>query len=170
MPTYIALFRAINVGGNNILPMKDLISLLERNGYQNVKTYIQTGNVVFQSKKKPEADVSALIEKQFGFKPALFILSAAEFLGIAKGNPYKTKEGKFAHVYFCNSAPKADLKRIKELTMDSEHFTIKGKAFYLHAPDGIARSKLVAKIDACLGVPATGRNLNTVNKLLAMIE
>ncbi len=170
MPTYIALFRAINVGGKNSLPMKELAALLEKNGYQNIKTYIQSGNVVFNSKKKPDADIGSLIEQQFGFKPEVIILSDTEFHSVAGANPYKNSEGKTVHTYFCKNKPNLNQKRLGELKAESEQVTIKDKVLYLHAPDGIGKSKLVANISSCLGVPATGRNLNTVNKLLSMIE
>ena len=70
MEKFVALFRGINVGGNNILPMKELKCILEDNSYHNPKTYIQSGNVVFESDKPPES-ISLLIEEKYGFKPEI---------------------------------------------------------------------------------------------------
>ena len=171
MDTFVALFRGINVGGNNIMPMKELASLMTEYGYTNVKTYIQSGNVVFNSKHQPHSEIGELVEKKFGFKPEVLILSKSDLIQAIENNPYSPKEGKFCHMFFCKSFPeKADIPRLRELKTDSEQFCIKGSVFYLHAPDGIGRSKLAAKAEACLGVSATGRNLNTVNKLSEMLK
>jgi len=170
MKTYIVLFRGINVGGKNILPMKELSTFLEENGFQNVKTYIQSGNVVLQAKRVLRAELATLISGKFGFKPEVFVLDKSEFDSSIKNNPFHPAEGKFAHFYFCSKAPKLDAGKTEKYLADSEEYKIKNKVFYLFAPKGIGRSKLVANIESCLGVPATGRNLNTVNKLKEMIE
>lgn len=159
------------MGGNNIVHMKELASLMNECGYAKVKTYIQSGNVVFDSKKEPRMEIGKLVEQKFGFKPEVLILSKSDLIQVIENNPYTPAEGKFCHFYFCKSFPKTvDVPRLRELKTDSEQFCIKGTVFYLHAPDGIGRSKLAAKAEDCLGVPATGRNLNTVNKLLKMVE
>ncbi|MDB6062428.1 MAG: hypothetical protein JWM78_2531 [Verrucomicrobiaceae bacterium] len=167
MKTYIALLKSINVGGKNLLPMKELVALLEENSFLNIKTYIQSGNVIFQSKVKPQA-VGELIANKFGFKPEVFILEKSELDAAIKRNPYSPAEGKLVHFYFCNKTPTLNMDRLKALAAKSEQYFLKGKVFYLHAPNGVSRSKLVANIESCLGMPATGRNLNTVNKLKEM--
>ncbi|PCJ27518.1 MAG: hypothetical protein COA96_03190 [SAR86 cluster bacterium] len=169
MGIFIALFRGINVGGRNILPMKELTLLLEESSYSKVKTYIQSGNVVFESNKPPK-NVDLLIESQFGFKPEVMIISKKDFSRFVRDNPYSSLVGKEIHLFFCNDAPKPDIDRIEKLKSKSEKYSIKGKVFYLHAPDGIGRSKLAAGVEKCLGVAATARNLNTVNKLIEMTE
>lgn len=168
MKTYIALLRGINVGGNNLLPMKALVALMEDSGYSDVKTYIQSGNVVFKSEQLPE-DLGQLIETGFGFEPNLLLLSKDEFLEAANNNPYASCVGKEVHFYFCKEQPTPDIERLNTLKAETERYEIIDKVFYLHAPDGIGRSKLVANVEKCMAVPATGRNLNTVNKLLDMI-
>ena len=169
MNTYIVLVRGVNIGGNNLLPMKELKKLMADNGLNNVKTYIQSGNIVVSSPKNPELKISALIESNFGFKPHIIVLSNSEYKQSIASNPYQEFDGKFVHIYFCKGAPKVNMAKIEQLATATESYKLIGNVFYLHAPDGIGRSKLVANIDACLGTPATGRNLNTVNKLKDMV-
>ena len=169
MKTYIVLFRGINVGGNNILPMKELSAILAENNYQDIRTYIQSGNVVLRSQKHPASDISTLVQKKFGFKPEVLALEEYEFFSAVKNNPYASNDGKTTHFYFCKSSPKVDAEKLKLLRSESEEYYIEGKVFYLHTPNGIGRSKLAARIETCLGVPATGRNLNTINKLQIMV-
>ena len=174
MKTYITLLRGINIGGKNILPMKALTVLLEKNGLDNIKTYIQSGNIVFTSKTTANANVdetiSELIETQFGFKPQVMVLEKSAFDVAIKNNPYTATEGKTIHFYFCKTKPNIHAEKLAQYQSESEQVHLDHNVFYLYAPDGIGRSKLVANIEACLGVSATGRNLNTVNKLKQKVE
>ncbi|MGJ8664579.1 MAG: DUF1697 domain-containing protein [Marinicella sp.] len=170
MNTYILLFRGINVGGHNILPMKALAAMLENCGYADVKTYIQSGNVVLKSTDKPTAEISELIETEYGFKPQLMVLSISQFKAAINNNPFSSDQGKTIHFFFLTGKPSPDIEKMDGLVAPSEAYYIKDQVFYLHAPDGIGRSKLAAKVEACLGVAGTGRNLNTIHKLLKMIE
>jgi len=157
------------VGGNNIIPMKQLTTLLAKHHYQDIKTYIQSGNVVLSSTKQPDAHIASLVEAEFGFKPEIITLEKSEFVVAVKNNPFSATEGKTTHFYFCKSKPKLDKEKLESLKSVSEQYAIKGKVFYLFAPDGIGKSKLVAKLESCLGVPATGRNLNTIHKIQLML-
>jgi len=168
--TYIILLRGVNVGGKNLLPMKELKSLLEDASFDNVKTYIQSGNIVLNSGKNPEKTISNLIQNNFGFTPEIMALSESEFHTSVSNNPYPEYEGKFVHFYFCKRNPIINLAKIEMSISETEKYQLIGNIFYFHAPDGIARSKLVAGIKKCLGVPATGRNLNTVNKLKEILK
>lgn len=170
MKTYIVLLRGINVGGKKLLPMKELISLLEQNGFENVETYIQSGNIVLQSKSRPSREIENLIVGKFGFKPEIIVLEKSEFDSAIINNPYNPTEEKFAHFYFCSALPKLDTEKLKKVATESEEYQLKEKVFYLHAPKGIGRSKLVTNLESCLGVPATGRNLNTIKKLSQMVK
>jgi uncharacterized protein (DUF1697 family) len=172
---YIALFRGINVGGKNRLPMKALVGILEENGYTGIQTHIQSGNVIFQStsaKSKMFARiVGAAIADRYGFQPGIVVLSAQELKKASAANPFPKAEAesKFLHLYFLNKGPKApDLEALNRLKSDSESFRLIGNVFYLHAPDGIGRSKLAARAEKLLGVEATARNWNTVTRLLEM--
>ncbi len=170
MKTYVALFRAINVGGNNILPMKPLVSLLDSCGLKNIKTYIQTGNVVFQTDQPITVDIANEVETGFGFRPEVILLDEDAFALCVKNNPYSSKEGKLVHCYFCMAKAGLNNDKIEQLISGTEQCSLIGNVFYLHAPDGIGRSKLVKNIEACLGVKSTGRNLNTINKVLNLIN
>jgi len=175
MKTYIALFRGINVGGNNLLPMKELVVRLENLGLQNVRTYIQSGNVVFQSWEmdavRLSEQISAAIQTDFGFKPYVLLLELQDLERVVASNPFPqaVAEPATLHAFFLSSAPGApNLKALESLKSENEQFELRGDVFYLFAPDGIGRSKLVANVERLLGVPATGRNWRTVEKILVM--
>ena len=170
MNTYIVLLRGINVGGNNLLPMKELKVLLENSGFGDVRTYIQSGNIILNYSNNPENDISSLINSKFGFEPKVLTLSKNEFNSAVSNNPYQEYEGKVVHFYFCKESPKLNSEKLESVVADTENYKLIGNVFYIHAPEGIARSKLIVNIEKCLGVTATGRNLNTVNKLSTMLQ
>jgi len=175
MKTWVALFRGINVGGNNILPMKELLATLENVGCQDVETYIQSGNTVFRSE---ETDASLLsnrirtaIEEGHGFEPRVLVLGSEELEKAVRSNPFPEAESepKSLHVYFLASSPeRPDLEALERLKGDRERFVLGDGIFYLHAPDGVGRSKLAANTEKLLGVSATARNWRTVCKLSTM--
>ncbi len=176
MTILIALLRGINMGGHHKLPMKELSSLLAGMGLRDVQTYIQSGNVVFRGEAKDKAvlaaKISAAIEAQHGFAPQVLLLDEDELRKAMVNNPYPEAEPEptSLHLLFMAEAPPhADLKKLEALKTASERFTLKGKVFYLHAPDGVGRSKLAANAERLLGVPTTGRNWNTVCKLAEMV-
>jgi uncharacterized protein (DUF1697 family) len=167
--TYIVLFRGINVGGKNLVPMKEMVVALEGRNYQNVLTYIQSGNVVLQSQSKPE-DIGSIIQERFGFEPVVIVLEKSDFDAAVNKNPYRSPNGKDIHFFFCKDKPKLDTVKLQKYKSESEKYFVDGKVFYFFAPDGIGRSKLAAKVESCLGVAATGRNFNTINKLQQMAQ
>ncbi len=175
MASCVALLRGINVGGRNILPMKDLRELLENLGCENVATYIQSGNAVFHHSDKAlevSGSISGAIETDFSFRPSVMVLTAEVFAEIAAANPYAdvAVEARNAHIWFASEAvTNADKTRLRELATASEEFTLTEKAFYLHAPDGIGRSKLASNVEKCLGVEATARNWRTIGKIGELI-
>jgi uncharacterized protein (DUF1697 family) len=173
--TYIALFRGINVGGKNILPMKDLVEIFEEMGCEKVKTYIQSGNVVFQSKKKQSTKfagkISSKLLESHGFESKVLLLETAELRNAIENNPFKSEDGKALHFYFLDSLPdNPDLERLMVVKSKSEQFKLNKNIFYLYAPDGVGRSKLASKIEQSVGVPVTARNWNTVSKLISMTK
>ena len=177
MNTYIALLRGINVGGHNRLPMRDLVSLLEALGLHNVQTYIQSGNVVFQSER---ADVAVLaqqitesIGERHGFMPRVLLLNAEAVRAAAAANPFPqaVDEPKTLHLYFLAEPPEdPDLELLNQLKTETEQFKLDNRVFYLFAPDGIGRSKLAKRVERALGVAATARNWRTVSKIMALVE
>ena len=172
MKTWIALLRGINVGGKHIVPMKELIKLMEDHGFANVKTYIQSGNVVFQHPTQAEDDISTLIEQQFGFRPQVFVLGEEELQRSVANNPYPSDAGKAVHFFFLDKEPESvNEALLASLRVESESYQLIDKVFYLYAPDGIGRSKLAEKMGRAFpGVAMTARNLNTMNKLVEMID
>lgn len=177
MITYICLLRGINVGGNNKLPMKELRSLLEALDLANVKTYIQSGNVVFQSERTDKAilsqEITAAIEKDHGFAPAILLLEQAELDAAMAANPFPqaVNEPKSLHLFFLEPAPtEPDLSALDELKKDTEEFALINKVFYLHAPEGIGRSKLADRFGRGWKVTITARNWRTVSKLKELVD
>jgi uncharacterized protein (DUF1697 family) len=177
MKTYIALFRGINVGGRHILPMKELVALLEELGCRNVKTYIQSGNAVFESQVNNASQlakkISAEIRKRQGFEPFVLLLSREEMEKVITNNPFPAGENdpKSLHVGFLTYTPKTpDLKALEHLKTKSERFQLVDNIFYLYAPEGIGRSKLAASTEKLLGVPMTDRNWGTVRKIMEMVK
>jgi uncharacterized protein (DUF1697 family) len=166
----ILLLRGINVGGKNILPMKELVALLNSIGCENVQTYIQSGNVVLDSdfssvalKKRVESE----IEKVKGFKVQVFVLSQGDFEDALNASPYVAAEGKLIHFFFMAKTPtKTALSSLEKLRAPSERYELKGQVLYLLAPDGIGKSKLVLNVEKTVECPTTARNWNKVQKLL----
>jgi uncharacterized protein (DUF1697 family) len=175
MTTLIALLRGINVGGNNKLPMKELSALLTEMGLRDVRTYIQSGNVVFgcdlKNKATLAAKITAAIKAQHGFAPHILLLDAAELRKAMAGNPYPEAESepRSLHLFFLDEVPRQpDLKALDAIKAGNERYKLTGKVLYLHAPDGVGNSKLAARAERLLGVAASARNWNTVCKLAEM--
>jgi len=168
----IALFRGINIGGHHLLPMKELAALFERLGATDVKTYIQSGNVVFRPGSADMAQLArrlaAEIGKDHGFEPHVLLLAGVELEGAIANNPFPDAEDdpSMLSLGFLESAPgNPDLDKLETLRKDSERFALVGAVFYQHAPEGFARSKLAAGAERALGVPMTSRNWRTVSAL-----
>lgn len=175
MNTYIALLRGINVGGNNKLPMRALTELLQELGLYNVKTYIQSGNVVFQSERTDTValaqEITAAIGQRHGFSPHIFTLDAPALQAALAANPFPEGEAepKSLHLYFLDAAPRnPDLAALEAVRSDDEHFKLIDKVFYLHAPEGIGRSKLAESVGKGWGVAITARNWRTASTMLEL--
>jgi uncharacterized protein (DUF1697 family) len=175
-PVHVALLRGINVGGKNKLPMKDLACLFEDAGCREVRTYIQSGNVVFQAPPRV-ADTLAgriadAIERRFGFRAPVVLRGAAELAAVARSNPFLARGGDAdrLHVMFLASAPtKAQVGALDPQRSPPDEFVVRGREVYLSLPNGAARTKLTnAWFDAKLGTVSTGRNWRTVLQLAEM--
>ena len=176
MNTYIILLRGINVGGRNKLLMKQLVVILEDLGCSHVKTYIQSGNVVLQSPNNDTSnlskEISHAIKQKYDFEPHVHIFTSQDLQKSIENNPYPEaiQDPKTLHFGFLETIPsKPDLDRLAALITSTERYQLIDKVFYLHAPDGIGRSKLAAQSEKALGVSMTSRNWRTVEKLLEMI-
>jgi uncharacterized protein (DUF1697 family) len=166
MTAYVALLRAVNVLGTGKLPMTELKSMCEAAGFQSVRTYIASGNVVFQSKKK-EAQVKALLEAAllaYSGKPmAALVRTAEEMAAVLAANPYADHPGDRTVAFFLDHAPtQSDLDCASKLT--NERLSLGTREIYVAYPDGIGQSRL--------NLPAsrigTARNMNTIAKLAQM--
>ena len=171
---WICLFRGINVGGNNKLPMKDLTRLMLAVGLSEAKTYIASGNVVFRSdldEAALETVIGDLVEQNFGFRPSIFLVTLSHLEKVLAENPFRNHEhkGKAQHVFFFKAPPsKIDRDLLDSLKADSEAYEITDELMYLYAPEGIGRSKMVEKIGRAIKADMTARNLNTVETLRDM--
>lgn len=157
--------------------MKTLIALLEDLGCRKVKTYIQSGNAVFESEHKEvcrlSTKISGEIKKRCGFEPCVLLMEVEDFERAIRQNPFTEAEDdpKALHVGFLASKPaNPNLKALESLRTDSERFLLIDDVFYLHAPEGVGRSKLAASVERLLGVPMTDRNWRTVRRIREMAE
>jgi len=172
MNIYIALFRGINVGGNNSLPMKELVALLEDIGAKKVRTYIQSGNASFHSAENNASQLSkkltAEIKMRHGFEPHVLLIGLEAINTAIAKNPFPEAEADpgSLHLGFLAATPKnPDLEKLNGLKKASERFHLSNNVFYLHAPEGVGRSRLAASAEKLLGVPMTDRNWRTVCKI-----
>jgi len=175
MKTYIALFRGINVGGRNTLPMRELVALLEGLGCEAVQTYIQSGNAVFRSGEQDAphlaAKISAAIYENHGFQPDVHLLTTDQLERAAASNPFADAESdpsRLHLVFLATPVKSPDTFAIENLRAENERVAVATDVAFLHAPDGIGRSRLAAGLERALGVAATGRNWRTVQKILEM--
>lgn len=178
MARWILLLRGINVGGRGKLPMKSLVASLEELGAEDVRTYIQSGNVVLRaterSATKLQDDVARAIADKHGFEPRILALTPAAFEKVRTSNPFpnaaEESDGKALHAMFLGGTPDPSaLACLDEVKRPSEEWQLVGEALYLHAPEGFHESKLAARADRSLGVPVTARNWRTVTKIAEML-
>ena len=176
MSAFVALLRGINVGGKNRVAMADLREAMESAGFANPRTYIQSGNVVFEhtgrAARKHEAALRELIAEVFGFEPRVLVISRAAFLSACENNPFPGAEvePKTLHLFFLERAPKdPDEERLQALCK-GERYVLSDAVFYLHSPGGFSDSKLAAGAEKALGVAATARNWRTVGKIREMLD
>ena len=173
---FVALLRGINVGGNNMLPMKDLAAMFEKAGCSEVKTYIQSGNVVFRADAKIASRIAAVISqailKKFGVRVPVVVRTASDLLRVTSSNPFIESgvDPDKLHVVFLADRPAAAQAALLDpVRSPPDEFLVRGAEIYLHCPGGVGRSKLTnVYFDAKLGTVSTGRNWRTVLKLLEL--
>jgi uncharacterized protein (DUF1697 family) len=176
MARYVALLRGINVGGNKMVPMARLKALLERLGYTDVATLLQSGNAVFSSKARRtaqlERELESAIAEEFGFEVSVLVRSHAELAAVVAANPMPGAEAepsKFVVTFLSGAPDPARLAELDDEAYRPDEFRAVGREIYARFPHGMGRSKLaVALGKARLGVTATARNWNTVMKLVAL--
>jgi len=181
MPKYLALFRAVNVSGHNIIKMEHLRKLMEAEGYKYVATYIQSGNVVFDTpetdKAKIKRDMEVLLYREYGHDVFNFILDQAELQKAVDNNPYTAPEPepsgmkKYFVVFLSADATTQGNDQIKKFNRSDDEFKTIGNILYLKLSQSAADSKFNSSfIEGKLGVKSTTRNWNTTLKLLEMLK
>lgn len=170
--THVALLRGINVGGRNKLPMKTLAAMFTAAGAESVRTYIQSGNVLFDAPAKRAGQIApavvAAIRSQFGYETPVIIRTATELAAVIAGNPFlKSGDEAALHVGFLEAAPTpAGVKLLDLDRSPGDSFRVIGREIFLHLPNGVARTKLTnAWFDSRLRTVSTIRNWRTILKL-----
>lgn len=173
--THVALLRGINVGGKNKLPMANLIELFSAAGCSEVRTYIQSGNVLFRAAPKTAERIAEVVSKgiasRHGLRIPVVLRTVAELTKAAAGNPFLASGADPAHLHVAFLAGAPDRRRgaaLDPARSPGDSFALRGREIYLHLPNGVARTKLTnAWLDAALGTTSTVRNWRTVLELLA---
>ena len=176
MSTFIALLRGINVGGQKKITMTDLKKLFEVSGFTNVQTYIQSGNVIFESQNSNTKAIKNQIEKKvkekYKFDVEVFITSNNELKNILRKNPFikKKKDAERFYVTFLSEKPDSvNISKLNETNYLPEEYIIDGNVIYLYFPNGYGKAKLNNNLfENKLKVPATTRNWKTVNMLFEL--
>lgn len=177
MKVWIALLRGVNVGGRK-LNMKDFAAALSKAGLSDVRTYIQSGNVVFRTSEKSAVKTAALVEaavrKVAGFEAKAQVLSADAVRKATRDNPFMdaaSANHKSVHLIFLSEKIAAgELAPLNAFKTPHEDFALKDRVFYLYSRGGLSVSKLAEKAGRLLGERSTARNWRTVQQLIAMAE
>ncbi len=176
MPTTcVALLRGINVGGHRRVPMAELRTVFEALGYQQVSTYVQSGNVVFTSDGDEHAlasDLEQALLDHFGFAVTVVVRTERELAAVAARHPFGARQDDPAklHVLFLADTPAPDaVGGFDPAPFAPDEFVVDGRELYVHYPNGAGRTKLtIDAVERALGTAATGRNWRTVAKLLEL--
>ena len=177
MQTYIAIIRGINVSGKHKVPMAELRKLCEGLGWQNVRTYIQSGNVIFETAvaENLTGKLEDLIANNFGFRVPVLVRTAEEMVQVVKNNPFGNKpdfEAEKLYVTFMAETPQPDKpEAIKAFTFEPEEYIISEKEIYIYCTNGYGNTKLENLFfEKKLKVTCTTRNWRTVNQLVTMAQ
>jgi uncharacterized protein (DUF1697 family) len=179
MTVMISMLRGVNVGGHNKIKMDALRALYEFLKLRDAQTYVQSGNVIFST---DERDISRLakriedgIERKCGFRPNVILRTAAEMKDVIARNPFGKRRGiepgKLLVSFLASDPGEEARKKLRQMKCDPEELRVEGREVYIYFPNGMGRSKLPwAGLDKMLKTPATGRNWNSVTKMLEMAE
>jgi len=177
VPIYIAMLRGINVSGHKIIKMEKLRLSFEASGFRGVRTYVQSGNVIFESAKGSSTGLSKSIGEQilrdFGFAVSLILKTPNDMKRVVGANPFLKKRAidqSKLYVTFLSRPPATTaLRNLDALKAEPDQFCITGREIYLYCPNGYGRTKLSNNVfERMLSVEATTRNWNTVKMLLEM--
>jgi len=177
MPAFLALYRGLNVGGGTSVKMEALRAMHAALGHRGVATYIQSGNVAFAAEGDAPSvarEAAAAFREAFGFAAHVLVVEASRWGAIVEANPYPgpaAEDPKTVHVALCDGPPDADaLRALLAKAGGREAFAVAGDAIYLHAPDGVGRSRFAAGLEKAAGVPITMRNWRTAEALRALAD
>lgn len=176
MSKFLALLRGINVSGQKQIKMSELKTLFEEKGFQDVETYIQSGNVIFsareKSNKKLEDKISSAVKSKFGFDVNVVVVTPEEIEYVIQNNPFleKKKDELKLYVTFLSENPSVEnIKKLNSMDYSPEEFIMDGSYIYLFLPNGYGKARLNNNLfENKLKVFGTTRNWKTVNKLLAL--
>ena len=176
MTAFVALLRAVNVGGTGIIRMAALKEICAGLGFKDVTTLLQSGNVVFTARGTDTSVAERLvgaIDASHGFRPAIAIRTAAELADVIARNPFRAEAtGDPGHllVAFMTAAPKPGAaERVASIKVAKERLHLSGRELFIHYATGVGTSKVTnVVLEKALGVPATARNWNTVTRLAAI--
>jgi uncharacterized protein (DUF1697 family) len=179
MTVVISMLRGVNVGGHNKVKMEALRALYESLKLREAQTYVQSGNVIFRT---DERDIARLakriedgIERKFGFRPDVILRTAAEMREVIGRNPFAKRRGiepgKLLVSFLGGDPGEEGREKVRQMKCDPEEMRIDGRELYIYFPNGMGRSKLPwATMDKILKTPTTGRNWNSVTKMMEMAE
>ncbi len=179
MPVIICMLRGVNVGGHNKIKMDALKALCVSLKLKDPQTYVQSGNVIFSSSEKDLAKlgnrIQDAIEKTFGFRPGVMLRTMAELQGVVARNPFARRKdiepGKLLVNFLASDPGKQGREKALAIKIGPEEMHLIGRETYIYFPNGQGRSKFPsAAIERALGTSGTGRNWNSVTKMLEMAE
>jgi len=172
VPGYVGLLRGINVGGRHRLPMAELRAFLETSGFTEVRTYLQSGNVIFSSTGTVKlAALEAALAEKFGFEITVVLRTPREMGRIVAGNPFPSVGPTKLHVAFMVEAPPSSaVEGLDVGAFAPEQVVLRGRDAYLHLPGGMGRARLPSWLFGRLGVRATVRNWSTVTTLADLAD
>lgn len=174
MKTYIGLLRGINVGGQKKVPMAELREVLTHCGFQNVQTYIQSGNVIFQSLEENQTNLEQIIQnkinKQFGFDVSVIVKTSIEVEHILNNCPFsEAKKEKSYFTLLGNIPEESFIKSISNEIYKDEAFIVKANCVYFYSETGYGNAKCNNNFfERKLKVTATTRNYKTIVKLVSL--
>lgn len=179
MPVVISLVRGINVGGNRMIKMAVLREIYQSLGLENPRTYVQSGNVLFKTSLRSTPALARriedAIERSVGFRPTVILRTAPELRDVIARNPFagraEIEPSKLLVTFLADDPGPSIRAEVLKIKTSPEELRMEGRELYIYYPNGMARPKLpLAAIERVIKVPGTGRNWNTVNKLLEMAE
>jgi uncharacterized protein (DUF1697 family) len=179
MPVLISLLRGVNIGGHHKIKMDALRALYESLGLKSVRTYVQSGNVIFKTNERDVGrltqKIESAIERTFGFRPDVVIRTTAELEDTIRRNPFAKRRGidprKLALTFLAANPTEEARANAAQIEADPEELHIIGREIYIYFPNGMARPKLSwTQLLKALKTTGTGRNWNTVTRLLAMAK